>query len=194
MPRRYTDIRRGGELKTALDNKTAWDLNTKGARTTKRLTGGTGNRRAQEIVGIIPFTRKATAANAVLFLVSIQKASFDDTASFGSTEARKYFDGTPAGGNKTYDTKPSGFSPARMTTFTSTATGTTFSYKQAKATKMWYPDRPGTRRHYPIGRLTSSPDTTDEVETKKAIRTALANDLGGGKTLTFKDEKAGGLT
>jgi hypothetical protein len=194
MGRRYTDIRRGGELNTALTNKYNYDMNTKGARTTKRLTGGTGTVRLQEIVGIYPFSRKGDKTPP-LCLVRIQKASLDDTAALGYTEFAKYYDKTPSADGKVFDSPPSGFSPARATVSVLTnPEAKTFTYKQAKATKLYYPDKPKTRRHFPIGRLLTAPDTLDEIEVKKAIKGELATQLGAGKSLNFKDEKAGGLT
>jgi hypothetical protein len=194
MGRRYTDIRRGGELKTALENKTAYDLNTKGARTTKRLTGGTGTTRPTEKVGIYPFTRK-TGETPVLYLVRIQKASLDATATVGYDEFAKYYDKTPTAAKKLFESPPSGFSAARATiSVLKNPEATTFQYKQAKATKLYYPNKESTRRHYPIGRLNTAPDTADEVEVKRALLSTLATNLGNGVTLTFKDEKAGGLT
>lgn len=195
MGRRYSDIRRGGELKTALDNKTAWDLNTNNARKTKRLTGGTGTKRDQKTVTIIPFSIKPATTAAVKYLVKIQGKSFTTSggSAFGKAKADNYYDST---GITNAEKPPSGFSAARMTTFQSTATGTTINYIQAKATKLYYPERKGDRFHYPIGRLTSSPDSGDEKDVKRAILADLLTELNAqtGRTITFKDEKAGGTT
>ena len=195
MGRRYSDIKRGGELKTALDNKTAWDLNTNGARKTKRLTGGTGTKRDQKTVAILPFSIKPASPPTTYYLVKMGGKSFTTTGAtaFGKTKADNYYDSTPtsvAGAKR----PPSGFSPARLSTFQSTATGTTIDYVQAKATKLYYPKRTGDSFHYPIGRLLSAPDTADEQETKTAITAdlvTLANAVAG-RTFTFRDEKAGG--
>lgn len=194
MSKRYSDIARGGELKTALDNKTAWDLNTNGARKTKRLTGGTGTKRNLKTVGILPFTLKAD--NATMYLVKMSGKSFDTTdasTAFGKTKADNYYDATPTDANKFYDLPPSGFSAARMSTFHPTGTGTTVQYVQAKATKLYYPKREGVSFHYPIGRLIETP-ALDEKETKAAIRADLLTLLNAtpGRSVTFKDEKAGG--
>lgn len=195
MGKRYSDIQRGGELKTALDNKTAWDLNTNGARKTKRLTGGTGTKRNLKTVGILPFTLKSD--NATMYLVKMSGKSFDSAdaaTAFGKTKADNYYDATPTGDGKFYDSPPTGFSAARMSTFHPTGTGNTVTYVQAKATKMYYPKRDGVSFHYPIGRLRTAGGTADEQETKKAIKAdliALLNQTPG-RSVNFKDEKAGG--
>ena len=83
-----------------------------------------------------------------------------------------------------------------MSTFQSTATGTAINYIQAKATKMYYPERKGDRFNYPIGRLTATPDSADEVDQKKALLADLLTELNAvaGRSITFKDERAGGLS
>lgn len=195
MSRRYSDIKRGGELKTALDNKTAWDLNTNGARKTKRLTGGTGTSRVQKTVTIIPFSIKPATTAAVKYLVKIQGKSYDTSggSAFGKAKADNYYDATPEGVGVA-EKPPSGFRAARMSTFQKTGTGTVVTYVQAKATKLYYPQRTGDSFHYPIGRLTATPDSADEVDVKKSIRADLLSDLNAvaGRSLTFRDEKAGG--
>lgn len=195
MSRRYSDIKRGGELKTALDNKTAWDLNTNNARKTKRLVGGTGTSRVQKTVTIIPFSIKPATTAAVKYLVKIQGKSFDTTggSAFAKAKADNYYDATPAGVGAA-EKPPTGFRSARLITFQKTGTGTVVNYIQAKATKMYYPQRTGDSFYYPIGRLTATPDSADEVETKRAIRADLLDALNAqaGRTLTFSDEKAGG--
>ena len=193
MGRRYSDIKRGGELKTALDNKTAWDLNTNGARKTKRLTGGTGTKRNLKTVSVIPFTTDGDLTPPTRYLVRMTAKSFDTSTgtAFAKTKADNYYDTTP---DASAVKPPSGFRPARMSTFQTTGTGTTINYVQSKVTKLYYPQRLGDAYHYPIGRAKASPQTGDERSTKAALLADLVTELNAvaGRSVTFSDEKMGG--
>jgi hypothetical protein len=200
MGKRFSDINRGGELKLALDNVTQYKTNA-ATRTTKRITGtGTPTRRSQAFVRIMPFS-DSKAANETVFpsyrvkvdvLVTTAGTKTGGKAQFALGKANNYFEKALTGSVK----PPTGFSPAKLSTFESTAAGT---YAQSKFTKLYYIKTPGTSYHYAIGRPIAGPDTLDEAGAKEALIAALADDLTTGITppnfrrISFKDEKMGGL-
>jgi hypothetical protein len=200
MGKPFSDISRGAELKTAQDNYNLYksDLSS---RTTKRVTGGTGKAKDSLIVGVLPFSETVAAldANAGGVLVKMTKVVAGTTPApptWADTKADNYYDKTPTGTGKTFSKPRTGFRAARMTASSLvTPSATTVPYVKSKFTKLYYPKPPRTAKHYAIGRLLSAPATSDEVQTKNAIYVDLVTQLAAerGRTLTFKDEKMGGI-
>lgn len=200
MGKPFSDINRGAELKTAQDNYRIYqtDLST---RTTKRVVGGSGKAKQTVIVGIIPFseTVKTPATETAGVLVKMGKTIAGATPApptWADNKANNYYDATPASGGKVFNKARTGFRAARMTASSLvTPSDTTVKYEKSKFTKLYYPKPPRTSKHYPIGRLLSAPGTSDEAQTKNAIYVELVSALAGerGRTLTFKDEKMGGI-
>lgn len=200
MTKRFSDVNRGGELKLALDNLTAYKTNA-ATRTTKRITG-TGNptRRSQVFVKIFPFSVGALAGGTTYESYRVKMnatlatgGTFTDPAPFATGTANNYYDTDTTGTVK----PPTGFSSARLSTFQSTGTGT---YAQSKYTKLYYGKYPGRSYHYPIGRAKTGDKGLDEKQVKEALIAALNSSLTTGVTapnfrrISFKDEKMGGLS
>lgn len=153
MGNRYSDIKKGGELKIALDNYVDY-LTNPANRTTKRVTGGSygGTKGAMIRIGIRPFGVPVAAGFYVINQVRAEAltttgANFDGIADFGSGTDKRF--------EKTIDVTnivaaPEGYVPARVSAFKGVGAPT---YKQSKVTKLYYLHYPGKTWSCPFGRL-----------------------------------------
>lgn len=171
MPRRFSDIYRGGELKLALDNLNTYRADA-ATRQSPRITGkGEPKNRQKVIVAVAPFYMAATSdAKLKVVQVGASKASYDATAAdnFGKTETDKYLKAASDSNTE----KPDGFSPARIRTFNPTSEKG--SYEKSKFTGLYYVKRPGVGYSLPFGKKLA----TDSYESVLAdLRSSLATEV-----------------
>ena len=163
MATRFADIKRGGELKKALDNYTTY-LKDADSRQTSRFTGaGTPSTRGKsQSIGVRLFGTDIAAGSYVLSQVSkaalgAAGANFDTIADVGTGAAKRV--------EYTVDTdnvvaEPQGFKrPARLSVFK--PSGEPSFYKQSKFTKLYYAKQPGKSYSTPFGRKFNVDGTTE---------------------------------
>ena len=175
MARRFSNIRKGGEYKKALDNYVDYLTNTDN-RNTSRFTGaGTpGTRGKSQTVGVRLFGADITAGDYVVSTVPERGlgstgANFDAIPDFG-TGADKRAEYTIDPANVVGE--PTGFNrPARLTVFL--PSGGASTYAQSKFTKLYYAKKPGSSYTTPFGRKFSATGTTERFADARAQIIAL---------------------
>ena len=184
MPKRFSDINRGGELKLALDNLNKYRAEAL-TRTSPRITGtGVPKNRLRSIVSVAPFYM-APGAAAALKKVQVSQLKGVDTAgeNFGKGAVSPY-----QGEAKASNTpKPQGFSPARVRIFEPESEDSVGKYEKSKFTGLYYVKRPGKGFNMPIGKAAAD-DTYEGVTT--AISNALASEVNAKayRRISFQEE------
>lgn len=170
MATRFSDIKRGGELKKALDNYTDY-LKEAETRDSPRFTGaGTpGTRGKSQIVGVRLFGTDIAPGSYVLSRVSAaalgsSAANFDNITDIG-TGTNKRVEYTIDAANVVGE--PTGFKrAARLSVFK--PSGEASFYKRSKFTKLFYAKKPGKSYSTPFGRQFSAAGTTERFATARA--------------------------
>lgn len=157
---RYTDIRRGAQLKFALDNYVDYLQNL--GQGESGIGQGT-ERGAQSTVYVVPFGKDVTLDTIVETRVTATHLTALKESIDTSTEAEIL----DAAGNKTVS-KIHGFRPARIVWFRNTAKQKTV--ETSKVTKLKYLKYAGDRFSAPFGRKT---DNSDQVDAYNSIRSIL---------------------
>ncbi len=179
MAQRFSNIKRGGEYKKALDNYTTYlsDLNT---RSSSRVTGqGTpGTRGRTQAAGVRLFGADMDADKYIVSRVgeialSASGAAFDTIADFG-VGADKRVEYAVDAANVVGE--PEGFAqPARLTVFKPGAGAAT--YKRSKFTGLYYIKYSGKSFTTPFGRKQNVAGTNERFGTARAqIIAALKGD------------------
>lgn len=179
MGTRFSDIRRGGELKKALDNYVDYLQDTDN-RNTSRFTGaGTPTTRGKsQSAGVRLFGTEIPAGSYVVSRVSeaalgASAANFDNIPDIG-TGANQRVEYTIDPDDVVGE--PTGFKrAARLTVFV--PSGQPSFYKQSKFTKLYYVSTPGRQYSTPFGRQFSAAGTTERFADARAqIIAALKGD------------------
>lgn len=165
MANRYSQIKKGLEYETALNNYVDY-LRNPANRTTKRMTGGTrGARRSVVAAAVKPFGMELPAADYIRVTVSTDS----QTALATAVSTRLFIDGQ----NLENSTKLAKFRPARVNSFFGTGAA---SYAQSKVTKLWYLKYTGDSNSVPFGAIAA---TEEEQVGSRIVRAAVLGLAGG---------------
>lgn len=157
---RYSDIRRGGELKYALDN---WVKHMTDYENRESNIGQGKERGTQKTLFVVPFMKDLTLDQVVE--VGATADQFAVLKEFiDAADGAEVLD---AVGSKTPVTIK-GFRPARVTWFRNATKTKTVA--TSKITKLKYLKYAGTRYASPFGRKS---DTSDQLDAYNSIRTGL---------------------
>lgn len=194
MGNRYSDIRRGGELKQALDDYVQY-LSNMQTRATKRQTGGTYAARPGEIVPVflrpfgVPVANTDVVQNRANDTAFAGPADLDGIPNFG-TGADARFEHTTT--TKTVVSAPKGFSPARCTAFVRNGTP---AYVRSKVTKLYYIKYPGKSYAVPFGRQMNAAGDTEGAQEQEIYQNvkrdvlAAITPTNAGSRVSIKDER-----
>lgn len=178
---RYSDIRRGGELKEALTNYVKYleDMDT---RQTKRQKGGSTDRKVLKPirVDVIPFGMKMPTTTPKFTVKASGKGLGTDSPLKDILNGR--VDLTVA--ETSSEVSGEDFRPAKVTVFKGNGKG---DYKQSKVTKLYYIKYPGETYSAPFGAKTEAEEYQTGV---KEVRTKAAEDLKSADffRISFKPE------
>lgn len=179
---RYSDIRRGGELKQALTNYINY-LQNMDDRPTKRQKGGAVERTPFKKVNIQILPFGLTLATTIPGLI-IRGSS----KSIGSGGALQSILGNVRANPTVADTadvlSTKEFRPAKVHAFRVTGAGT---YKQSKVTKLYYIDYPGDTYSAPFGALNATEEYATAV---RLIRADIIKAFAGARSarISFRPE------
>lgn len=192
MAKRFSNIKKGGEYKKALDSYTTY-LTDLGSRTSARVTGsGTpGTRGKSQSAGVRLFASDIAAGKYVLAKVSeialsAAGGNFDTIAGFGIGADKRVeyeVDAVDVVG------EPEGYAtPARLTVFKPGAGASV--YKRSKYTGLWYIKYSGKSFSTPFGRKFNVDGTTERFATARAqiIASLKGNDAGQFPRISIREE------
>lgn len=177
MSRRFSQIKKGAEYDSALDNYVDY-LRNSATRPTKRLQGGTrGARRELVEAAVRPFGYEGGTSNFLLV-----KASQASLTGLGTALSTRTF---TSGANLTAATSMKGFKPARVTAFRGSGAA---SYVQSKITKLYYLKYEGDSFSAPFG---ATSDTEEEAAGGRAVKTAILTQFASSdiKRVSISPEK-----
>lgn len=159
MARRYSQIKRGLEYETGLNNYVLYLQNTDD-RQSKRMVGGTrGSRRETVPAAVLPFGKEMATGEHVLTRISVEAQQGIGSALTG----RLYTQGVQLAGG----IKLQGFRPAKISAFRGPGTAT---YVQSKVTKLYYLKYDGDSYGAPFG---ATSDTEEEFAGGTAVKNAI---------------------
>lgn len=177
MSRRYSQIKRGAEYDTALNNYVDY-LRNAATRQTKRLKGGArGSTRQTVSAALRPFGMELDAGQFAQVRVSQ-----DSVTGLGNALTTRLFtQGTQLANSE----KLAKFRPAKITAFRGTGTAT---YVQSKITKLYYLKYAGDTFSAPFGALS---DTEEEVVGSRAVKAAVLTNFASAdnKRVSIAPEK-----
>lgn len=176
MGRRYSQIKRGGEYKAALDKYVDY-LQNMDTRPTKRVQGGArGARRKLEIRHVKPFGIETQADE--FYQVRCSAESLTDLGAAVGTRL------TTAPNTATIETNKK-FRPARFSAFKGSGAAT---YVQSKVTGLYYLKYEGDSYSLPFGAIS---DTEEEAAGSKIVKAAVLTAFGAAdiKRISFTPER-----
>lgn len=177
MSRRYSQIKRGAEYDTALNNYVDY-LRNAATRQTKRLRGGARGQTRQTVAAALrPFGMELDTGTFAATRVSQDSLT-------GLTNAlvnRLFTQGTQLANAE----RLSGFRPAKVTAFRGTGQAT---YVQSKITKLYYLKYQGDTFGAPFG---ATSDAEEEVVGSRAVKAAVLTAFAGAdnKRISISPEK-----
>lgn len=177
MSRRYSQIKRGAEYDTALNNYVQY-LRDAETRPTKRLQGGSRGARRETIpAALLPFGMD-TGAGAYIAV----RAGQNSVTGLGSALTNRLF---TQGANLANATRVVGFKPARVSAFQGNGAA---AYVPSKITRLYYLKYEGDSFSAPFGALTA---TEEEQAGARLVRTAVISAFGASdiKRISFSPEK-----
>jgi hypothetical protein len=177
MARRYSQIKRGAEYDTALNNYVTY-IRDAATRPTKRMQGGSrGARRETISAALLPFGIELPANTYASTRIS--QTSF---AAIGAALTNRTYTGAT---QLNAATPLANFRPARVAAFRGTGAAT---YVQSKVTKLFYLKYEGDSYTAPIGALSA---TEEEADGCRLVRTAILGIFGAAdiQRVSFSPEK-----
>ncbi len=177
MATRYSQIKRGAEYDTALDNYVQY-LRDSATRPTKRLRGGSReNRRALIRAAVRPFGLPVDADE----LIEVKASAASGTALGPTLGVRLIRSGAELASAQSVR----GFRPARLSAFRGTGAA---EYAQSKVTKLWYLKYAGDSFSLPFGALT---ETEEQGVAARALKAQIITFFGSAeiKRVSIAPEK-----